>query len=106
VELVHLVEVVERLQIRALEARLLAQFPQCAIDDPLVGFQAAGDALPQAGQDAAGSAAEEQDLDAPGGVDAEEPDVDQVRPERAQSRSNRSIGTMKTVAPPTSTSSG
>jgi hypothetical protein len=106
VELVHLIEVVERLEIRTTEASFLTQLAQGSIDDPFVRFQAARDTLPQAGQDAARSAAEEQDLDAPCGVDPEQPDVDQVRPERAQSRSNRSIGTMKTVAPPTSTSSG
>ena len=43
---------------------------------------AARDALPQAGQDAAGRAADQQDLAAPRGV-AEDPAVDEVRPERA-----------------------
>ncbi len=109
VELVDLVEVEEALDRRPVEAGLLVQLAQGSADDRFAGLERARDALPQAGQDPARRAAQQEDLDRVrprlrrAGA-TEDPDVDQVRPD--QSRSNRSTGRTKTVAPPTSTSSG
>jgi len=109
VELVDLVQVEQGLNRALVVAGLLAQLAQGPLDDPFARFERARDALPQAGQDPAGRPAQEEDLDrrargrrSAGGP--EDPDVDEVGPD--QSRSNRSTGRTKTVAPPTSTSSG
>ena len=105
-ELVDLVEVEQGLDARRTEAGLLAQLAQGSLENPLARLERARDALPEAGQDPVGSPAQEQDLGLAGGAAgvAEDPDIDEVRPD--QSRSNRSTGRTKTVAPPTSTSSG
>jgi uncharacterized membrane-anchored protein len=106
VELVDLVEIKQRLDAWPIEAGLLAELAQGPFENPLARLERARDALPEARQDPAGSPAQEEDLEPTGGATrvAEDPDVDEVGPN--QSRSNRSTGRTKTVAPPTSTSSG
>jgi len=122
-ELVDLVEIEQLLDGGLVEAGLLVQLAQRPGDDPLAGLERPGDALPESSQDPTRRAMQQQDLEGGRellaratsasevcGVRArlagvpEDPDVDQVGPD--QSRSNRSTGRTKTVAPPTSTSSG
>ena len=106
VELVDLVQVEQARDGRLVEAGFLAQLTQRTGHDSLARLERARDALPQAGQDPARRAAQQQDLELSRdrAATAEDPDVDQVGSN--QSRSNRSTGRTKTVAPPTSTSSG
>jgi hypothetical protein len=94
------------LDVRAVEAGLFPDLAQRAIDDPLVAIEPAGDALPDPGVDAAARAPDEQDLRPTGGIEPEQPAGDEIGSDGAQSRSYRSTGSTKTVAPPTSTSSG
>ena len=87
VELIDEVEVVERLDHIRLEPGLLIQLAQGGDRDPVAVLERAGDALPQAGQDAARRTPKEQDLGArnvPRGMDhPEDPAIDQVGAKRA-----------------------
>src|SRR5207249_3847026 len=99
----HEIEVVEPLDPIAVDPGFFEDLAQCGRDDFLARFDGARHALPEPRQDCpAWRAVEHQHFES-GASLAEDPDVDQIRSKRAQSRSNRSIGTMKTVAPPTST---
>src|SRR5450759_811769 len=78
VEMGHLVEIVERLDLGRPEADLLAHLAQRGHRNPLARLQAAGDALPESGEDAAGRAPDEEELRLARERDTEDPALHQV----------------------------